>query len=106
MGVYRRTDTETYWMSLVVEGKRLRQDTGVQNRKVADEIFASWQVQVARARWLGAPAPTPTHTVQELIAEYLAKVTPRKAPASQRRDQVVLARFRKQWGDLGLEPIE
>ena len=40
MGVYRRTDAETYWMSLVIEGKRLRQDTGVQNRKVAGEPCA------------------------------------------------------------------
>jgi len=105
MGVYRRTDAETYWMSLVIEGKRLRQDTGVQNRKVAGEIFAAWQVQVARDRWLGAPAPTPTHTVQELIAEYLATVTPRKAPASQRRDHVVLEEFRRRWGILGLEHL-
>jgi integrase len=105
MGVYRRNDSDIYWMSLVIDGKRERQDTGVQDRKVAEEIFAAWQVQVARARWLGVPAPNPTHTVQELIAEYLAKVTPRKAPASQRRDHVVLARFRKRWGTLALNQL-
>ena len=105
MGVYRRTDAATYWMSLVIDGKRLRQDTGVQDRTVAGEIFAAWQVQLARARWLGLPAPTLQHTVQELVAEYLAKVTPRKAPASQRRDHVVLERFRKRWGALGLDQL-
>jgi len=105
MGVYRRTDAATYWMSLVIEGKRLRQDTGVQNRRVAGEIFAAWQVQVARDRWLGMPAPTPTHTVQELVTEYLATVTPRKSPASQRGDHVVLEEFRKRWGVLGLDQL-
>ena len=105
MGVYRRTDAETYWMSLVIEGKRLRQDTGVQNRKVAGEIFAAWQVQVARDRWFGMPAPTPTHTVQELITEYLATVTPRKSPASQRRDHVVLVGFGKRWGTMSLDQL-
>ncbi len=105
MGVYRRTDAATYWMSLVIEGKRLRQDTGVQNRRVAGEIFAAWQVQVARDRWLGIPAPTPTHTVQELVTEYLATVTPRKSPASQRRDHVVLEEFRRRWGVLGLDHL-
>jgi integrase len=105
MGVYRRTDAETYWMSLVIEGKRLRQDTGVQSRRVAGEIFAAWQVQVARDRWLGRPAPTPTHTVQELVTEYLATVTPRKSPASQRRDHVVLEEFRRRWGVLGLDHL-
>jgi hypothetical protein len=72
MGVYRRQDSTTYWMSLVINGKRERQDTGVQNRRVAEEIFAAWQVKVARDRWLGTPAPIPTHSVQELVAEYLA----------------------------------
>ncbi len=103
MGVYRRTDAATYWMSLVMDGTRLRQDTGVQDRTVAGEIFAAWQVQLARARWLGLPAPTPQHTVQDLLTEYRAKVTPRKSPASQRRDHVVLERFRKRWGALGLD---
>jgi integrase len=105
MGVYRRTDAETYWMSLVIDGTRVRQDTGVQNRRVAGEIFAAWQVQLARARWLGLPASTPHHTVQELVTEYLDKVTPRKAPASQRRDHVVLARFRTRWGALTLDQL-
>lgn len=105
MGVYRRSDADTYWMSLVIDGKRLRQDTGVQDRTVAGEIFAAWQVQMARSRWLGLPAPTPQHTVQELLAEYTAKVTPRKSPASQQRDHVVLERFRKRWGALDLDQL-
>jgi integrase len=106
MGVYRRNDSGIYWMSLVIDGKRVRQDTGVQDRKVAEEIFAAWQVQVARARWLGVPTPPPQHTVQELLTEYLATVTPRKAPASQRRDHVVLARFRKRWGAVRLDHLK
>jgi integrase len=105
MGVYRRTDAATYWMSLVSEGTRLRQDTGVQDRRVAGEIFAAWQVQLARARWLGLPAPTPQHTVHELLTEYREKVTPRKSPASQRRDHVVLERFRTRWGTLDLDQL-
>ena len=105
MGVYRRTDATTYWMSLVIDGTRLRQDTGVQDRTVAGEIFAAWQVQLARARWLGLPAPTPQHTIDELVTEYSMKVTPRKSPASQRRDHVVLERFRTRWGALDLNHL-
>ncbi|OAI47076.1 hypothetical protein AYO43_05100 [Nitrospira sp. SCGC AG-212-E16] len=77
----------------------------MQDRTVAREIFAAWQVQLARARWLSLRAPTPQHTVQELLAEYTAKVTPRKSPASQRRDHVVLERFRKRWGNLDLDQL-
>ena len=92
-------------MSLVIDGTRRREDTGVQDRKVAGEIFAAWQVQLARERWLGIPAPKPQHTVQDLVAEYRTKVTPRKAPASQRRDHVVLERFGKRWGVLSLDHL-
>lgn len=92
-------------MSLVIDGTRLRQDTGVQDRTVAGEIFAAWQVQMARARWLGLPAPTPQHTIDELVTEYRMKVTPRKSPASQRRDHVVLERFSKRWGTLHLDQL-
>lgn len=105
MGVYRRSDADTYWMSLVIDGKRLRQDTGVQDRTVAGEIFAAWQVQLARARWLGVPAPTPQHTVRELLAEYAAKVTPRKSLVSQKRDRFVIERFTKRWGTVDLDQL-
>ena len=105
MGVYRRADSDTYWMSLIHEGTRVRRDTGVQDRKVAEEIFAAWQVQLARERWLGIPVPKPQHTVRELVAEYTAKVTPRKAPASQRRDHFVLTRLTKRWGTMTLDRL-
>ncbi len=103
--MYQRTDADTYWMSLVIDGKRLRQDTGVQDRRVAEEIFAAWQVKLARERWLGIPAPKPQHTVQELLTEYLAKVTPRKSPASQQRDRFVIERFTKHWGRIQLDQL-
>ena len=32
-------------------------------------------------------------------------MTPRKSPASQRRNHVVLARFRKRWGALDLDRL-
>ena len=59
MGVYRRHDSSTYWMSLVINGKRERQDTGVQDRRVAGDIFAAWQVQVARSEVARPPRPHP-----------------------------------------------
>lgn len=39
------------------------------------------------------------------MTEYRAKVTPRKSPSSQRRNHVVLERFRKRWGALGLDQL-
>ena len=105
MGVYTRSDSDTWWMSLTVQGKRVRKNSGVQARQVAEELFAAWQVELARTRWLGAPPPDPQHTVGQLIAEYLAKVTPQKTPDSQRRDRGVLARFDALWGRWALSEL-
>ena len=57
MGVYRRSDSPTWWMSLQVEQRRVRLNTGVEDRRLAEEIFAAWKVEVARERWLGARPP-------------------------------------------------
>ena len=57
MGVYQRTDADTYWMPLVIDAERLRQDTGVQDRTVAKEIFAAWQVTLPLKRGLGIQPP-------------------------------------------------
>ena len=84
MGVYPRTDSQTYWMSVKMDGVRFRRNTGVRHRKAADEIFAAWMVQLARERCAGAVQPTHRHTVAELLAEYLQKVTPCKSTHSQR----------------------
>lgn len=102
MGVYRRSDSPTWWMSLQVEQRRVRLNTGVEDRRLAEEIFAAWKVEVARERWLGARPPDQHYTVKDLINKYLALVTPRKALDSQRRDRSVLESFRMRWGSLRL----
>jgi hypothetical protein len=87
-------------MSLQVEHRRVRLNTGVEDRRLAEEIYAAWKVEVARERWLGPRPSDQQFTVADLIDKYLALVTPRKAPDSQRRDRSVLADFIKRWGSL------
>lgn len=106
MGVYKRPDSRTYWMSLQVDRRRVRLNTMVEDRQLAEEIFSAWRVEHARIRWLGEPPPEQDHTVQELLDEYVAKVTPRKSPDSQRRDRGVLKRFSEEWGDLKLSELD
>ena len=99
MGVYRRSDSPTWWMSLQVAQRRVRLNTGVEDRRLAEEIFAAWKVEVARERWLGARPPDQHYTVKDLIDKYLATVTPRKSFHSQRHDRRVLTRFSLMWGN-------
>ena len=105
MGIYRRPDSPWYWMSLQIRGHRVRLNTMVDDPRLAKEIFAAWRTEVARQRWLGPPLPECNYSVKDLIEQYLTVVSPRKAPASQKRDQIILNRFTHKWGHLLLQEL-
>lgn len=105
MGIYRRPDSPTWWMSLQLNGQRVRLNTMVEDRQLAEEFFCAWKTEIARARWLGAPTPDGDHTVAELLSHYLKMVTPRKSSDSQQRDRLILARFATRWGKLLLRDL-
>ncbi|MBK5282131.1 MAG: site-specific integrase [Nitrospiraceae bacterium] len=105
MAIYRRPDSPTWWMSLQVNGQRVRLNTMVEDRHLAEELFHAWKAEIARARWLGTPSPDGDHTVAELIGHYLKMVTPRKSSGSRDRDRIILARFVTRWGTLLLRDL-
>lgn len=105
MGIYRRPDSRTWWMSLQLNGQRVRLNTMVEDRQLAEDLFYAWRAEIARTRWLGAPTPDGDHTVAELIAQYLRVVSPRKSSGSQERDRISLARFATRWGKLLLRDL-
>jgi hypothetical protein len=100
MGIYRRPDSPTLWMSLQIDGHRVRINTMVEDGQLAKELFSAWKAEVARTRWLGAPPSDTDHTVGDLIVQYLKMVTPRKSLHSRRRDKAVFKRFAMRWGTL------
>jgi integrase len=94
-----------WWMSLQVHGQRVRVNTMVEDRQLAEEFFCAWKTEVARTRWLGAPHPDGDHTVTELIDHYAKTVSSRKSMGSQQRDRLILAKFVTRWGTLLLRDL-
>jgi integrase len=92
-------------MSIQLQGKRVRVNTGMSDRRVAEELFAAWKVEMARVRWLGPPQPGSDRKLHELIREYLLKVTPRKSLESQHRDRVVFTHLPKAWDKILLDEL-
>ena len=105
MGIYRRPDSPSWWMSLQLNGQRVRLNTMVVDRQLATELFCAWKAEMARTRWLGPPTPDGDHTVADLIAQYFKVATPRKSSHSQQRDRIILARFTARWGTLLLRDL-
>jgi integrase len=92
-------------MSLQIDGHRVRVNTMVLDRPLAEDLFSAWKAEVARTRWFGAKPSDGDHTVDDLISQYLKMITPRKSLHSRRRDQAVLARFAMRWGTLLLSEL-
>ena len=105
MGIYRRPDSPTWWMSRQVNGQRVRLNTMVEDRQLAEEFLSAWKTEIARTRWLGAPAPDGDHTVAELTAQYVKTASSRKSVGSQQRDRLILAKFVIRWGNLLLRDL-
>jgi len=105
VGIYRRPDSSTWWMSLQVRGQRVRLNTMVEDRQLAEEFLCAWKTELARTRWLGAPTPDGDHTVAELIGHYVKTATSRKSVGSQQRDRLILAKFATRWGTLLLRDL-
>jgi integrase len=92
-------------MSVQVDRKRVRLNTQVEDRQLAEDLYCAWKTELARTRWLGTPTPDGDHTVGDLIAQYLKVVTPRKSSHSQQRDRVILTKFTTRWGKLLLRDL-
>jgi len=88
----------------VIEGKRVRQDTGYRIARLRRKSS-----RPGKCRWPG-PAGSGFRRLHHSTRSRNCSrsIWPRDAaegPASQRRDQVVLARFRKRWGRYGLDQL-
>ena len=51
MGLYKRKDSSSYWMSYRAEGKKQQESTGTANKKLAQQIYAKRQTEVTEGKW-------------------------------------------------------
>jgi hypothetical protein len=49
MGLYRRKDSDVWWMSFVVNGVQYRRSTDTEDDKLAEDIFAKVRTQIKEA---------------------------------------------------------
>lgn len=85
MGLYKRKDSQFYWMGFRINGKKVSESTGTTNKKLADQIHAKRLVEIAEGKWFGKVA-TPNVTMAEVLARYLKEVSPNLSPTTDQRN--------------------
>jgi integrase len=105
MGLFRRKDSQVWWMSYKANGKRLRESTGTANKKLAEKIFAKMLVDIQEGRWFENQAKK--KTLKEMIERYEKEYTESKGYYQKKRDKSV---FKALYSFLGenctLEDVE
>lgn len=88
MGLYQRTDSDTWWISFTTQGgKRRRRSTRTTDRKLALKIYQKVMGEVVEDRWFDKKLGS-NHTFGDLIKRYLeGHSANNKKPSSYKRDQ-------------------
>jgi len=103
MGLYKRENSQFYWMSYRIDGKRVFLSTETKNKKMAEKIYAKKMTEIIEGKW---SLPTELkRTIGEMIARYEIECMPmKKHPA---RDKSILKHFKAFFGeDRLLKDIE
>lgn len=103
MGLYRRKDSGSWWISFTVGGKMYRRPTGTDNRKLAEKIFAKVQTQIIEGRWFDLDKRKGIRMV-EVIDRFMTEVSPLQYGSHERNGQIA-EHLKTFFGDDMLEDV-
>jgi integrase len=104
MGLFRRSQSQHYWMSFVANGKQYQRSTETADRKLAERIYAKIQTQITEDRWFDNDLAK-QHTLAELMDRYLLEVVSHKAPRTQETNKVQISHLLSFFGDITLDKV-
>ena len=106
MGLYRRKDSDLWWMSFTCGGRLFRRPTGTKNRKLAEKIFAKIQTQVTENKWFDIDH-TKQKTLSEMIERYDKEYSSQRKYYPRKRDKSVFKNLYSYFGEsCTLDEIE
>jgi len=70
MGLYKRKDSHLWWMSFRVDGRRIFESTGCNNKKLAERIYAKRLIEIQESRFQENTRPEGKTPFSELEEKY------------------------------------
>jgi integrase len=105
LSLYKRKDSDIYWMSYVVDGKRERKSTGTNNRNLADKIHAKITVDIEEGRHFENQAKK--RTLKEMISRFQQEHTEHRDYYPKARDKSIFKRLYAFFGEAAtLKEVE
>ncbi len=104
MGLYKRKDSQFYWMGFRINGKKVEESTKTKNKKLADQIHAKRLVEIAEGKWFGK-VTTPNVTMVEVFDRYLKEVSPNLSPTTDQRNIQMVKNLKAFLGDSLIKDV-
>jgi len=87
MGLYKRKDSRFWWFSVNENGKRNKDSTRTENKKLAEKIYAKVLIDIQEGKWFENQAKK--KTLKEMIERFKAEYTEKKDCRSKDRDNSI-----------------
>lgn len=98
MGLYRRKDSDTWWMSFTYNGKQIRRSTETKDKKLAEKIYAKVLTTVAEGKWFDIDYSN-QKTLKEMIERYDKEYTIHRKYYSQKRERSIFKHLYSYFGE-------
>jgi integrase len=99
MGLYKRKDSQFYWMAFRVNGRKISMSTETTNRKLAERIHAKRLTDIAEGKWFDK-VTVPDVTMAEVLDRYMKEVSPTLAPTTDFRNSQMVKNLKAFSGDI------
>lgn len=98
MGLYRRPDSDIYWMSFTYNGRLYRRSTETSDEKLAKKIMAKVQTQIVEGKWFDIDH-FKQRTLKEMIERYEQEYTAHRKYYPKGRDKSIFKRLYGYFGE-------
>ncbi|MGD0280932.1 MAG: site-specific integrase [Dissulfurispiraceae bacterium] len=104
-GLYKRKDSEIWWMSFSYGGKIYRQSTGTTSRKSAESVLSKIRTQIFEDRWFDINQAK-HHTFDEMMERLMRDHAPTVSAKMQKSYKNSLAHLREFFSGQTLDKID
>jgi integrase len=104
MGLYKRKDSQFYWMTFRINGKKIFESTGTANKKRAERIHAKCLTEREEGKWFDK-ASIANVTMTEVMDRYMKEVSPSLAPSTESRNSQIVKNLKAFFGNTLLKDV-
>ncbi len=104
MGLYKRKDSQFYWMSFRIDGRRITESSKTRNKKQAEMIYAKKLTEINEGKWFDK-VTIPNVTMEEVFDRYLKEVSPNLSPTTDARNGQMVKNLRAFLGNNFIKDV-